>query len=354
MKKAPYNVNISYNKYWVMKMKKVLLIGGTGTISMPITEALAQDDTIELYVFNRGHKQLPQGVIQIIGDINDDELMKTIANQYQFDVVANFIVYTKKQALKQIEIFKGKIKQYIFISTVVTYNHEKAVCLNETSEQYNCYSRYGQEKLACEQVFKQATDFPVTIVRPSQTYSLDRIPLSVKGKSCYSVIDRMINDKPVIVHGDGKSTWHCTHANDFLKGFIPLIGNDKAIYQDYQIISDEIVNWDMIYHQLYHLLGKTPNIIHLPSDFLSMSVKYANDEAILGDKQYSCIYDMSKIKSIAPNFNCDISINEGLKMYLQYIKDHPECCIKDEAFDKWCDFVIERYLDFVNSMKGRF
>lgn len=335
-------------------MLKVLMIGGTGIISTPICEALAKDETVDLYVLNRGHKPLPIGAKQIIGDFNNQELMQEVVNQYPFDVVINFIIFTPEQAKAQVELFKGKIKQYIFISTVVTYNHETAVCLQEEHEQNNIYSNYGQNKAKCERIFKEATDFPVTIVRPSQTYSHDRIPLSVKGKSCFSVIDRILNDKPVIVHGDGKSTWHSTHANDFVLGFIPLVGNMKAVNECYQIINDEITSWDMIYHYLYELLGKMPNIVHLPSDFLARSKQYNLKEAILGDKQYSCVYDMSKIKSIAPEFRCGIDIKTGLKMYLDYLELHPECKVKDEAFDCWCDQVIERYNRFVESMEGEF
>lgn len=335
-------------------MKKVLLIGGTGTISTPICEKLAEDESIDLYVLNRGHRPLPSGAKQIIGDMNDIELMKEVANTHHFDVVVNFIVFMPEQAKAQIEVFKGLVKQYIFISTVVTYNHETAVCISENHEQGNIYSNYGRNKTLCEKIFLEEKDFPVTIVRPSQTYSNERIPLSIKGKTCYSVIHRILNDQPVIVHGDGKSTWHSTHAKDFALGFIPLVGNEQTIGESYQIINDEVVSWDMIYHYLYELLGKTPNIVHIPTDLLAKSTKYSLNESILGDKQYSCVYNMDKIKQVAPEFKCSIDIKTGLKMYLDYIETHPECKVVDEEFDQWCDFVIEKYLEFMNSMEGKF
>lgn len=333
---------------------KVLLIGGTGTISTPITKSLANHKDIELYVLNRGNKPLSKGAKQIIGDFNDEALLEQIEQTHHFDVVINFIIFKPEQAKAQVRVFNGKIKQYIFISTVATYNHENAICIDETHEQYNKYSPYGQEKTACERVFLETKNFPITIVRPSQTYSDARIPLSVKGKSCYSVIDRMLKGKPVIIHGDGKSTWHSTHANDFAKGFIPLVGNVETLHEAYHIINDEIATWDMIYHNLYELLGVEPNIIHIASDFLALSTKYDNVGAFLGDKQYSCVYNMDKIKSIAPDFVCDIDIKTGLKMYLDYLEEHPEQKIVDEAYDVWCDTIIEAYQNFTKSMKGKF
>lgn len=333
---------------------KVLLIGGTGTISTPICESLAKNSSVDLYVLNRGNKLLPKGAKQIVCDFNDEEKMKQVLQEHLFDVVINFIVFTLEQAQSQIRLFQGKVKQYIFISTVATYNHENAIRIDESHEQNNRYSEYGRKKTACEKAFLEAVDFPVTIVRPSQTYSKDRIPLSVKGKTCYSVIDRILNDKPVIVHGDGKSTWHSTHADDFAKGFLPLIGNMHTIGEAYHIINDEIATWDMIYHDLYELLGKEPNIVHIPSDFLGLSKEYDNVTAFLGDKQYSCVYDMSKIKKVVPDFECKIMIKEGLKKYLDYIEEHPELKIKDDKYDAWCDRIIDSYNEWIEIIKDRF
>lgn len=334
----------------------VLMIGGTGTISTPITDALTKNKDINLYVLNRGNKPLLDGAHQLIGDFNDEVMMKEISDKYNFDIVCNFIIFKPEQAYAQLNIFKGKIKQYIFISTVATYNHETAICINEDHEQNNQYSEYGRIKTKCEEIFLEAykkDGFPITIVRPSQTYSNDRIPLSVKGSSCYSVINRMLSGKPVIVHGDGKSAWHSTHADDFALGFIPLIGNYDAIGEAYHVINDEITSWDMIYHHLYKLLNIEPNIVHIPSDILALSSTYDNTMAFLGDKQYSVMYDMSKIKKLAPQFICKIDIKTGLKMYLDYLENNPSKKIIDEEFDLWCDTVIESYNQFKTNIKGK-
>lgn len=337
------------------KSLRVLLIGGTGTISTPICESLSQNQDIDLYVLNRGHKSLPTGAKQLICDFNDTKQMQTILEHYTFDIVCNFIIFKPEQVIQQLELFKAKVQQYIFISTVVTYNHENAVMIDEKHEQNNIYSQYGQDKTKCEQLFLKAYEqygFPITIVRPSQTYGYDRIPLSVKGKSCWSVIDRILNDQPVIVHGDGKSTWHCTHTIDFAYNFVQLINNEKAIGQAYHNINPEVVTWDMIYHELYHLLNKKPQIIHIPSDLLAMSNIYDYTSAFLGDKQYSCLYNMSKIARDIDNFKNHISIQEGLKIYLDYMNQHPELKCVDVLYNQWCDTLIDLYDQFQIEIKG--
>lgn len=331
---------------------KILIIGGTGTISSPITKLLSQDQNIELHVLNRGNKELPTGAIQQIGDFNDKEVMEKLAlNNY--DVVINFLVFTPDQAKQEIEVFTDKVKQYIFISTCATYNHDTAVVIDESHSQYNQHSRYGQAKAACEKLYLESK-LPVTIVRPSQTYNGDRIPLSIKGKGCYSVIDRILNDKPVIIHGDGKSTWQATHSEDFARAFVSLIGQEKSIGEAYHIINEEIVNWDIIYNYLYELLDKKPNIIHLPTDLLAGSKTYPLYETIKGDKQYSVVYNSNKIREFAPDFKFEISIQKGLNNYLEYLEKNPNKKIVDDDFNEWCDSLINKYTLLFDSIKNSY
>src|SRR5665647_3385433 len=88
--------------------------------------------------------------------------------------------------------------------------------------------------------------FPVTIVRPSFTYGDTWIPCAIAGLG-YTVIDRMRNGRPIIVHGDGQSLWTMTHNSDFAKGFVGLFGSIQAIGQPFHITSDEVLTWDQIY-----------------------------------------------------------------------------------------------------------
>lgn len=327
-----------------MEKRKILLIGGTGTISKPISLLLSQNSDNEVYVLNRGHKILPAPVIQLTGDFNDEAFMRQIINTYTFDIVVNFVIYKPEQAQKQVELFMGRISQYVFISTVVTYNHETAVMIDEQQPQGNVYSAYGRLKQACEQVFLQAYQqkgFPITIVRPSQTYGEDRIPLSVKGKTCYSVIDRIKRGKPVIVHGDGKSCWHCTHTLDFAANFIPLLGQTKVIGQAYQLCNPQVVNWDMIYNYLYQKCQQPAQLCHISTDVLAMSRQYDNLSSIKGDKQYSNVFDVSKIKAVVPSFSNQIDIFTGIDLYFDYLQKNPQLQIPDPDFDHWCDQVIE-------------
>lgn len=329
-------------------MKKILIIGGTGTISLPITTLLARDKEVELFVLNRGtnNKKLPSGIHHIKGDITDKEEVKKAIQHYDFDSVINFIVWNRENAKDNIEIFNGKTKQFIYISTVCVLNHEITCNIDEDCETGNQYSDYGMAKASAEQEFLKAYrdfHFPITIVRPTQTYSNHRIPLSIKGRECWSVVNRMLKGKEVIIHGDGQSVWASTHADDFAKGFYPLIGSPKTIGEIYQIMNNTPHTWDMLYQQLANLLEVDYKPVYISTELLKHSKQYSFSQSIKGDKHWSNIFDISKIKTISVNFECDIDIKEGLQKYLEYMEAHPEMKKEEPDFDAWCDETITLY-----------
>lgn len=329
-------------------MKKVLMIGGTGTISSSVTETLAKDNEVDLYILNRGNnnQNLPENISFIKGDISKLDDMKEIMKDQNFDCVINFIVWNEADAKKNIEIFKDKTKQFIYVSTVCVLKPEIDCNTNETSAKGNAYSNYGQAKEEAERTFleaREAIGFPITIVRPTQTYSKNRIPLSVKGKGCWPVISRMIQGKEVIIHGDGQSVWASTHADDFAPYFCKLVCDESGIGEIYQIMNPEPHTWDMIYQELAKLLKVEYKPVYIGTDLLRMSKTYDFEGSMQGDKRWSKIFDISKIKCKHPDYTCKISYREGLNMYLEYMEAHPELKIEEPEFDKWCDKTIRLY-----------
>lgn len=318
-------------------MSKVLIIGGTGTISYPITELLS--DSMDVTILNRGNKKIDLDVEVIIGDIYDEDLV--IDGFY--DVVINFLVFDEKHARRNIELFKGKTNQFIFISTNVVLNHHEHCVINENTPIGNRVSVYGQDKAMCERVFMEESDFPVTIVRPSHTFSKDRFPVSVKGKNTWTVIQRMIDGKEILVHDMGQSIWPITHASDFARLFVSLVGNEKAIGEIYHIQNPELHTWDMIYQEVARQLGVEYKPFYIPTDILSIEGSYDFDQSIRGDKMYSNIFDISKILEINPDFEFEYDLKKSVREFLEYMNDHPELKWIDKEFDEYSDRMIDRY-----------
>jgi nucleoside-diphosphate-sugar epimerase len=184
--------------------------------------------------------------------------------------------------------------------------------------------------------------FPITIIRPSHTYDERSIPVAVRGKNGnWQVIKRIMQEKPVLIHGDGSSLWTLTHNTDFAKGFIGLMGNAHAIGEAFQITSDEVLTWNQIYEEIAKCLGVKLKPYHVSSDFLAAVSDYDFAGGLRGDKGCSVVFDNSKLKRAVPHFCATTRFDEGVRKSLEYILQHPECQKEDPEFDAWCDRVIE-------------
>ncbi len=325
---------------------KALFIGGTGTISSAITNKLSEQGC-ELYLLNRGNRNeaLPAGVKIIQADINDEARVAELIDQHEFDVVADFIAFAPAQLERDYRLFKGKTKQFIFISSASAYQTPLSdYRITEGTPLSNPYWEYSRNKIACEEyLMKQYREngFPITIIRPSHTYDQRSIPLGVHGrKGTWQVAKRMLENKPVIIHGDGTSLWTMTHNSDFANGFIGLMGNIHAIGESVHITSDETVTWNQIYETIADALGVRLQAVHVSSEFLAACSKEDYRGGLLGDKANSVVFDNSKLKRLVPEFVATTRLDQGIKQTIQYILAHPEHQPEDKEFDLWCDKVI--------------
>ncbi|SHK67530.1 SDR family oxidoreductase [Xylanibacter ruminicola] len=329
---------------------KILIIGGTGTISSAITRQLVAAGH-ELWLINRGNRtaELPDGIKLITGDINnrEDEVVAKLGNE-QFDAVCEFIGFLPSQVERDIRLFTGRTKQYVFVSSASAYNKPvRNHVITEGTSLANPYWEYSRNKIACEELLMKAyreNGFPATIVRPSHTYCERAVPVSVHGpKGSWSVLKRMIEGKQVIVHGDGSSLWTLTWNEDFARGFIGLLGNPTAIGEAFQIMSDESLTWNQIYQTVADALGVEFKPYYVSSSYLAqVSPREWDFEGnLLGDKACTVVFDCSKLKRAVPGFCATTRFDQGVRHAVAYIKSHPEFQIEDPEFDIWCDKVID-------------
>jgi nucleoside-diphosphate-sugar epimerase len=326
---------------------KALFIGGTGTISSAITKQLLEKGN-ELYLLNRGSRNeaLPAGANIIQADINDEIHVSKLIENLEFDVVVDFIAFEPAQLERDYRLFKGKTKQFIFISSASAYQTPLSdYRITEGTPLSNPYWAYSRNKIACEDyLIKLYRDnsFPITIVRPSHTYDERSLPLGVHGgKGTWQVAKRMLDNKPVIIHGDGTSLWTMTHNSDFAQGFIGLMGNIHAIGESVHITSDETVTWNQIYGIIADALGVKLNAVHVSSEFLAACSKEDYRGGLLGDKANSVVFDNSKLKRLVPDFVAATRLDQGIKQTVEYILAHPEHQTEDKEFDIWCDKVVQ-------------
>ncbi|MGI3786087.1 MAG: NAD-dependent epimerase/dehydratase family protein, partial [Janthinobacterium lividum] len=227
---------------------KALFIGGTGIISSECSR-LAVERGWELTVLNRGlasSRPPIEGAEVLVGDATDPGSVRDAVGTRTFDVVATFRAFTPEQVQADVDLFTGRTGQYVFISSASAYRKPVVrLPITEATALRNPFWQYSRDKIACEDLLVSAfreQDFPATVVRPSHTYDPTLIPLDAG----WTAIDRMRRGRPTIVHGDGTSFWTLTHARDFAKGFVPLLGDPRVLGDDVHITTDEHLTWDAV------------------------------------------------------------------------------------------------------------
>jgi len=270
---------------------------------------------------------------------------RAVLGDLKFDAVVDWIAYTAEDIERDLALFRGRTQQFVFISSASAYQKPPLhPILTESTPLYNPFWDYSRNKIACEERLNRAyreEHFPITIVRPSLTYD-PNFPIALGGWGCYTLAHRLLNGLPIIVHGDGASLWTVTHAEDFGRGFLGLLGHAQAIGHAFHITSDEVLTWNQIYQTIAEALGVEAKIVHIASDFIAR-VAPAQAGSLLGDKSYSVIFDNSKIKTFVPGFQAAIPFRVGIRRTLAWFAADARRQRVDEAVNAELDSILKAY-----------
>jgi nucleoside-diphosphate-sugar epimerase len=288
---------------------------------------------------------VPKEYKAIQADRKDVAAMREALTGVKPDVVVNFIGYEVGELEVDYELFKGVVRQYIFISSTVVYERPaKKLPYAEDVPQQNPWWDYAQKKIACEAWLRarQAEGFPVTIVRPSHTYSKRWVPNAVSSGS-FSFAKRLEGGKPVYVHDEGESPWTLTAASDFAVGLGGLVGNGKAVGEAFHITSDEVLTWNQIYAEIAKAVGaKETKIIKVPTDFICEVVPSMIGN-LKGDKAHAGVFDNSLIRRFVPEFLCAKPFRVGVREAVDWLRAHPEQQNLSAQVDETIEKVIKTW-----------
>ena len=323
---------------------RVLFIGGSGVISSACSR-LAAESGIELSVFNRGlslDRPLPAEVTVLRGDIRDPRSVREVLGGREFDAVVDWVAFTPEHVQADIDFFSDRTGQYVFISSASAYQTPPArVPIVESTPLRNPFLRYSRDKIACEELLRAAyreDGFPATIVRPSHTYDKTLVPFD----GGWTVLARMRQGKPIVVHGDGTSLWTLTHHQDFAAGFVPLLGHPRTVGDVFHITSDDVLTWDQIAQALADAAGTRADIVHVPSDAIA-AADPGWGASLLGDKAHSLVFDNSKLRSVLPGYRAVIPFEQGSREIVGWHDEDPARQRTDARVDALMDRLIETY-----------
>jgi len=309
---------------------KILIIGGTGNISTPITKELQKNNDYHITLFNHDVVKtawLDDRIKVISGERRElSAYEEALFANGKYDCIIDMICYEPEDAAKDVELFGGRTCQFIFCSTVDVFS--KTPSFYPITENIPLGALpsfpYAYKKMKCEELLWEAHEqqkFNLTILRPSATYNESWSPgvHSFGGQSYH--LDRIKRGKPIIMHGDGTSIWLESYCSDTASAFIGAVGNCAAYGQSYNVTADE---W-MTHNQMWRTIAKVmkapePDFVFIPTHILA---KIAPTEAewCRENFMHNNIFDNSKAKRDL-GFRYTVRYEEGVKRCIDYLERH--------------------------------
>ncbi len=333
----------------------VLVLGGTGVISRAIVTLLLQKNHT-VTVFNRGRQTRSDSgdVRQITGDRLNREDFESRMRRESFDAVIDMICFNEADARSTVAAFRDNSGQIIICSSVAAYKRpyhsvptvESAESLFDDPTFVYAWEKAEVERYLNEEI--RTNQLPVTIIRPSLTYGPGAANVGVLRQN-YGIIDRIRKGKPLVMFGDGSTPWSFTFAPDLAKAFVGVVGNTQTYGQAYHACSEERCRWEDLYLEFGKVLGLEPQIVHISSELLVAANPDLFSHLYL-EKTFSGLFDNSKIRSVIPDFACDISLHDGIKMMVEWFEQ--EANQVDPQKDIMEDRLVELFMAWKSQMQA--
>ncbi|HEY2984072.1 MAG TPA: NAD-dependent epimerase/dehydratase family protein [Jatrophihabitantaceae bacterium] len=326
----------------------VLYLGGTGTISASCVR-LSVMAGMRVFVLNRGRndagRTIPGEVEALVGDVTDAAGLTAAIGDRTFDAVVNFLSYDADDARRMVSLFGPRTRQYVHISSGSIYAKpvQQVPISESTPTAPNPYLAYARGKWRAEQeLFEahRATGFPLTVVRPSHTYDDANPPLP----GGWTAVDRIARGEEIPVHGDGTSLWTLTHAEDFARGLVGLLGNPRTIGETFNITGSDVYTWDQIYTIIAAALGVEARLVHVASEMYPLvAPEWFWSGEMVGDIGHSAVFDTAKIRTFVPGFAPRLTFHRAAVRMMAWRDAHPESTRRDAPTDEVLARIVHAY-----------
>lgn len=307
----------------------VVIFGGTGLLSSSITKKCI-DEGYEIFHFNRQNTSSTYDVKNIMGNryIKKD-LEKVLL--YNPDIIIDMLCFCRQDAEIAIEVFKGKVEQYIYCSTSCVYTPklEKRIIYEESETKP--FTQYGQDKLDAEQCFLDAMNkgyFNVTIFRPGHVFGRDFLVSNINLGGPY-VLKRMLYNQDIILTERGERLFQACHATNVGLAFAKSCGLQKTYGKIYNIAGEEQYTWNDIYQIEKQLLNSNSRIIYKKSEDV-IRIDEERMDFLKTYTKYNWYQSTEKLKNDIDGYNYITNFENGLK---NFIKEN-ESMIKETTEDE--------------------
>lgn len=196
---------------------------------------------------------------------------------------------------------KDQVEQFIYLSSSMVYgNFNKG----EVKEDHplNPIGIYGALKLSGEKLviaYQQVYNLPYTIVRPSAIYG----PRCVSRRVSQVFIENALEDRILIVNGDGQERLDFTYIDDLIQGVMLIINNN--------------ISYNNIFNITYGQSRSINDLINIiKNDFPSVAIEYVERDKLMPYRGTLSIKKAMKMLEYKPEYSLEV----GLLKYINWYK----------------------------------
>ncbi|NCJ06822.1 NAD-dependent epimerase/dehydratase family protein [Synechococcales cyanobacterium C] len=228
---------------------RILVMGGTRFIGVYLIRLLLAQGH-EVSIFSRGKRPIPQGVRHLQGDRQDGAQLKAALATEDFDVIFDNNGRELSDTQPLVEIFQGRIQQFIYMSSAGVYLKSDQMPHRE-GDALDPNSRH-RGKSETED-YLQAQGLPFTAIRPTYIY----------GSQNYNDLeawffDRIVRDRTLPIPGNGTHFTQFGHVNDLAAAMVATLGNPQAVGQIYNISGARAVTFNGLARACAIAAGRSP------------------------------------------------------------------------------------------------
>jgi nucleoside-diphosphate-sugar epimerase len=250
---------------------RVLVLGGNRYIGMRLLFELAAQGH-DVTVLNSHPADMPEGARRLHGDRQRPGVLAEVLGPHrdEFDVVFDNTAYRPSDLEPLIELFRGRIRQLVFTSSVAVYRRSFVQPVREDSRRHDPTDRdprkaYGVGKVRCEDHVRRLFEdegFPATSMRVTHTIG-PRTPLASREPMFF---ERLRQGRPILVPAEGFPFVHLVHIDDVARCLASVAGNDRAIGEAYNVSGDELTSVLGCIRMMAKAAGVEPDIVNVPLD----------------------------------------------------------------------------------------
>jgi 2'-hydroxyisoflavone reductase len=230
--------------------KSILVIGGSMFTGRIFSIQISKNEDYQLHVVNRGQFPLNlKNVKEYKCDRHSPRMVARLLPDITFDVLIDFCAYNPGEVSSLLEALKGRIKQYIVISSASIYepydhqikNEDDPLVVGSVGDRT---SDYIYNKILVEQETVktcQSLGIPYTIFRPTFIYG----PFNYSSRESYFV-ELISRGHVVPVPTDSTARFNMVYVFDVARALELCIGNEKAYNEIFNLSAPEEITYSIL------------------------------------------------------------------------------------------------------------